>query len=415
MFEPARSLAPAFRRLRRALLRRRLRRLDPVLRVELLLIAALVGAGLAWQARLPLDRLARTSGPAAVAGALALAAVALAALGGLVAAGDHARRLLRAPRGPEWASLPVPAALVARQAAWESEPLALLLLPAWLGVVAAGAGLAPAWALGLLALAGAGALRPAARGGAALARALRLALAPRTASGADREQRLRGLFETARPASRRRLPPARWQGGVTRALLRRDLTRSLRRTPARPRALAWAAALVLAALVWVPPLEPVAAGAFSVVLVLAAAVALAEWAIDLSAGDPYALLAALPLAARRVWSLRALFVCAAAVLAGSVPALAAQRLEPAARAQLAASLGLATLLIGLLGVTYGVTLFPRVEAAGRLLVLWLALAVGASVAFPLAGWLVLLGALLHALRRLPGRVTLAADIAAGEA
>ena len=51
--------APAFRRLRRALIVRRLRRLDPVLRVELALIALLAAARIAWPARLSLDRLAR--------------------------------------------------------------------------------------------------------------------------------------------------------------------------------------------------------------------------------------------------------------------------------------------------------------------------------------------------------------------
>ncbi len=406
--------ALAFRRLRRALVVRRLRRLDPVLRLELALLGALGAAGIAWQVRLPLDRLARSGGPGTVATALAAGLGACAALGGMVACADHVRRLGRHPAGPEWLALPLPLQAVAGQSAWESGLHAFWVLPLALGLLAAAAGLVPWWALVVLAAAFLALLMLGSRAGGAFAVEL-----ARWRPGAMPSQRtgtraLERLFVTTRAVRAARRAPARWSGGAARAFLRKDLARTLRGTPARTRAAAWALLLVLAIAVWALPLEPPAAATFSAVLLLAAAAALADWMVALSSGDPYPLLAALPLRARRVWTLRAAVVAAAAAVTALLLALVAWPLEIGARSQLVAALALATLLIGTLGVTYGVTLFPRVETAQRLVLLWLALALAASVMFPLAGWVILLGALLHALRRLRDRVTLAADVAAGE-
>ena len=414
MTDPAPQNAPAFRRLRRALILSRLRRLDPVLRLELALLGALGAAGIAWQVRLPLDRLARTGGPAAVAAVLAAGLAACAVAGGIIAGADLARRLRRGLAGPEWLALPIPPRVIARQSAWESGLHALWVLPAALGLLAAATGLVPWWASVILAAAFPVLLVIGSRTGGAFATRLavwRLRAAAEEQAGARALERLFVATRTARAARR---APARWGGGVARAFLLKDLARTLRRTPARPRAVAWVALLVLAAAVWALPLEPAAAAAFSAALVLAAAFTLADWMIALSAGDPYPLLAALPLRAHRVWALRSTAVAVAAAVTASLLALVARPLGPAARAQLVVALALATLLIGVLGVTYGVTLFPRVETAQRLILLWLALALAASVMFPLAGWVVLLGALVHALRRLRTRVTLAADGATGE-
>jgi hypothetical protein len=63
--------------------------------------------------------------------------------------------------------------------------------------------------------------------------------------------------------------------------------------------------------------------------------------------------------------------------------------------------GLAAFTVAVLGANYAVTLFPRVEQARRLLGLSLALAVAASIMIPLMGWIVLLTAVLHSLRRVP--------------
>ena len=414
MANPTPQNAPAFRRLRRALLLRRLRRLDPVLRFELVLLGLLGAAAVAWRARLPLDQLARTHGAAAVAAALAAALAAGAVLGGIIAGADLSRRLRRSPAGPEWLALPVPPRAIAEQSAWESGLHALWVLPAALGLLAAATGLVPWWAPVILAAAFLTFLMVSSRAGGAFATGLALWRLPAGPTRQTAARALERLFVATRTAPATRRAPACWSGGAARAFLRKDLARTLRHPPARARAGAWAVLLVLAAAVWALPLEPAAAAAFSAVLLLAAAATLADWMIVLSSGDPYPLLAALPLRARRVWALRAAAVAAAAAVTALLLALVARPLGAGARAQLAAALALATLLIGVLGVTYGVTLFPRVETAQRLVLLWLALALAASAMFPLAGWVILLGALAQALRRLRARVTLAADVAAGE-
>jgi hypothetical protein len=414
MTDLAQQNSPAFSRLRRALIVHRLRRLDPVLRLELALIGALGTAGIAWQVRLPLDRIARTGGPAAVAEALAAGLVACAVLGGLVTCADHVRRLGHPPAGPEWLALPIPPRVIAGQSAWESGLHALWVLPVALGLLAAATALVSWWALAILAAAFLAILVVSSHAGGAFATRLVLW---RSRSGSVRQtgdRALERLFVTTRTARTTRRGPARWSDGVTRAFLHKDLARTLRHTPARPRAVAWVVLLVLATASWALPLEPAAAAAFSAALLLSAAATLADWMIALSSGDPYPLLAALPLRAHRVWALRSAIVVAAAAVTAVLLALVARALGPGALGQLVAALALATLLIGVLGVTYSVTLFPRVETAQQLILLWLAIALAASAMFPLAGWIILLGALTHALRRLRHRVTLAADVAPGE-
>ena len=404
----------AFRRLRRALIVRRLRRLDPILRLELSLLGVLGAAGIAWQARLPLDRLAHTNGAAAVTGALSAALAACAVFGGMVTCADHARRLGHRPAGPEWLTLPIPPRTIVEQSAWESRLHALWMLPVALGALSAATGLVPWWTLVLLAAAFLALLGVSSHAGAAFA--TRLALG-RSRAGAAQPAGARAperLFVTTHTARSARQTPARWSDGAARSFLLKDLAITLRRTPARSRASIWVALLVLAIALWALPLEPAAAAMFSAALLLAAAATLADWMIALSSGDPYPLLAVLPLSARRVWTLRAAVVAAASAVTALLLALVARPLEAGARAQLVVALALATLLIGVLGVTYGVTLFPRVETAQRRGLRWLALALAASAMFPLAGWVLLLGALAHALRRLRTRVTLAADVATGE-
>jgi len=54
-----------------------------------------------------------------------------------------------------------------------------------------------------------------------------------------------------------------------------------------------------------------------------------------------------------------------------------------------------------LGVHYGITLYPRAEHAQRMLLLSLAIAMAASVMIPMLGWVLLLTAVLHSARRVP--------------
>ncbi|MEO5617399.1 MAG: hypothetical protein ABIS67_06480, partial [Candidatus Eisenbacteria bacterium] len=61
--------------------------------------------------------------------------------------------------------------------------------------------------------------------------------------------------------------------------------------------------------------------------------------------------------------------------------------------------GLASLAITMLGVNYGISLYPRAEQAQRVLALSLGLSMAASLMVPLMGWIVLLTAVLHSSRR----------------
>src|SRR5437867_4522979 len=144
---PSASSAP-FRDLERALLWRRFRGTDFRLRLEGGAIAVLLAAFCGWQARIPLDGLAHSGGPALAARALALGAAALAALAGLVAGFGHARRLRRASSGEglvlPWLALPVALRDLARHLAWESRLGAWWAVVPALGGLVAAAGLVPA-------------------------------------------------------------------------------------------------------------------------------------------------------------------------------------------------------------------------------------------------------------------------------
>jgi hypothetical protein len=414
MDHPIPEIAPAFRRLRRTLLLRRLRRTDPILRLELALIGGLIAGYVAWRVRLPLDRLARSAGADAVAAAVASALLACALLGALLAGTDHLRRLNRRAAGPEWPALPLPPATIASQSVWESGLHAHWVLPVAAGALVAALGLQPWWGLALSALAFALLLPRMGRAGAWLARRAVTRRSRTQGTTGSPYHLLATPWERRRSPARFRLPAARWGVGATRALLTRDLVRSLRHTAARPKAATWALFLSLALAVWTLPIERAVAGMLSSALALLAAVMLAEWMLALSSGEPYALLASLPLSAARAWAERVRIAFAATGVAAVLLTVAASPLGAAARLHFVVSLAFSTLLIAVLGVTYGLTLFPRVETAQRLVLLWLVLALAASAMFPLAGWAVLLGALLHALRRLPDRSTLATDAPAGE-
>jgi hypothetical protein len=136
-------------------------------------------------------------------------------------------------------------------------------------------------------------------------------------------------------------------------------------------------------------------------LALLSAAALAEWLIELIASDPFPVLRALPLSLGDVWLARAAWVFAFAPALVATHALAGADRAAAANPVFLIWLVLATLCIGLLGVHYGITLFPQGDIATRLLGLSLGLAVAVSLMLPMAGWLVLLTAVLHSTRRLP--------------
>jgi len=393
------SRTPAFQGLERALIRRRLMQLDPRLRVELGLLALLTAAVLFWQVRVPLDGLARSRGPFAAIGVVAVAWLILAALGSVLAGGYHARRLRAGPHGPEWLSLPLESSRLERHLAWEScSRLPWLAVPA-LGVLAAAIGLVPAWWLALLAAAFVGLLRVA--GGLGCAVGYRVVLAA-TEPRARLHPIERVLAVAAPRVARRRVSGARWRSAPPWvALLAKDLlvtfrVAAMRRTAAVP--IAFGVASLLA---WQLPGEPAFRHFVAFALSLLAAAGLAEWLIVLAGSDPFAALRVLPVGVMTVWGARAIWAVVGALGLVATQAIAARGLSAHALQLFLAWSGAATVAIGVLGINYGVTLFPRVDVASRMLGLSLVLAMVASIMLPLSGWIILLTAVLHSARRLP--------------
>jgi hypothetical protein len=394
-----RPQAPAFRDLERALTRRRLMRLDPRMRGELVVLALLIAGFLFWQVRVPLDGLVRARGPLSGAGAVVGVWLGLATLGAALAGTRHTRRLRAQPAGPEWLSLPLEPAVLERHLAWDSRSHVLWLAVPALGVLAAAAGLLPVWWLALLAAAFAWLLLEAGRVGCAIGYRMALrAAAPRP--GLAPIERV--LAVAAPRVTRRGLPPAMWRRTPAwAALAGKDLLISLRQGPTRRAAMLPLALWVASLLAWRLPGEPALRHVVAFAMVLLTAAALAEWLAVLAASDPFAALRVLPIGVMTAWGARFAWGVAGATVLVAGQAVAARELAPHARQVLLVWSGGAALTIAALGVNYGVTLFPRAEVARRMLGLSLALAVAASVMIPLSGWIVLLTAVLHSARRLP--------------
>ncbi len=387
----------AFRRLERNLARRRFAAIDPLLRVEVAALAALGAGFVFWQVRVPLDAQVRDAGPIAF---VVAAGVTWAFLGLLAAALAGARlgaALRSAPAGPTWLHLPLPPAAIERHLAWNAVGQAVPLGIAGAGFLAAGVGLVPAFWLPLLGAAGAMVIYAGARIGCRVAvrwvaRGGRPGFAPIV--------RALTLRHEARVAGR--LPAAAWgRAAAWRAIFRKDrrwLTRPTRARRILPAALGFA---LLSLLAWRLPVELHAArfGAFA--LALLAAGAFAEWLIELTSSDPFAVLRSLPLGLGDVWAARAAWVAAGASALVLAHAIAGAGIPAGANPVFLIWLLLASLCIGLLGVHYGITLFPQGDVATRMLALSLGLAVAASIMIPMVGWLLLLTAVLHSMRRLP--------------
>ena len=390
---------PAFRRLERALLRRRLLQVDPRLRLELALLALLIAGFLFWQTRVPLDGLVRARGPLAGAGVVAAAAGVLALSAALLAGFHHARRLRTGPSGPEWLALPLAHAALARHLAWESRSLVLCLVVPALGVLVAAVGLVPAvWLIGITA-AGIALVRVAAGLGCAIA--ARVAL--RAAEPRPGLHPLERVLAVAAPRRRRRhLPAAAWRRlPAWLALAAKDLTVTLRRRSTLRTASLPLLLGIASLLAWRLPGELAMRHFAAFALALLAAAALAEWLVVLAGSDPFAALRVLPVGVTTVWGARFAWVVAGAALMAAGHALAARELSPRALELFLVWSAAATVAIATLGVNYGVTLFPRADVAQRLLGLSLGLAIASSVMLPLSGWIVLLAAVLHSARRLP--------------
>jgi hypothetical protein len=404
-----------FRDLQRALVRRRIAAIDFRLRIELALLALLIGVFLFWQARVPLDSIARANGPRGVAVALLGMWALLALAGGSLAGARHLTQLRRGAAGPPWLALPLAPQSLGRHLAWEARAHALWMAIPAPALLLAAVGLVPAWWLALLAAAFVWALLESSRLGCALAwRAALHSAEPRPGLHAT----VRLLAAAARPV------PAPASGRATRwrrrrpghALWRKDLLLTVRATAARRRVIAPLAFGAVSLLCWAlvsPPLaQPIAARLghpvtpamahfFAFALSLVAAATLGEWLIALAGEDPFPVLRGLPVSAATVWASRMAWVILAGLLLVAGHALAARPLSPRALEVFLVWSGGASLVIGLLAVNYGITLFPHEDAAQRMYGLSLGLAVAASLMIPLMGWIVLLAAAIHSARRLP--------------
>lgn len=396
---PRSGSAPAFRALERALLRRGLEALEPVLRVELAVIAALVGGFAFWQTRLALDFAARAAGAEAALAALAVRLGALAAAGAALAGARHAWTLRAGAPGPAWLALPVPPGAIAGHLRRRSALHALWVAVPALALLAAGAGPVPAAWLAGAAAAGALAMLGGALGAC---RAAEIAAAAAAAPRPGLPGLVRALARAPRAERRARVRAARFtRGPAWRALLRKDAR--VTRRPGRPRVRALAAGGVaaLAALAWALPAGADAARVLGFGLSLLAAGLAAEWLLAAIASDPAGLLRALPVGLGTVWGARAAWAAAIAALLAALQAPARGSLEPVAAALLALGTGLAALALGLLATHLGLSLYPREDEPRRLFGLAAALALAASWMFPLLGWAVLLGAVLLTMRRVP--------------
>jgi len=395
---PTRPTAP-FRILERALFRRRIAFLDPRTRGSIALLALLSGGFMFWRVRVPLDGLVRARGAATGVRTVLLVGAALAVLGGVLAGIAHARRLRKGPGGPEWLALPIEPAALERHIAWTSRAFMLWLTVPALALLVASAGLIPAlWLAGIAAaivLLGAG----AAHAGCAIAHRMVL---PTVESRPGLATIERILVAAAPRDQRRPHAAARWmKAPAWLAVVRKDLLLTSRRPAARAAAI-WPVLWWIASLAaWTLHTDPVLRRFVAFACVLLAATTLAEWLIVLIGSDPFPVLRVLPVGLSTVWGARAGWGAAAALVFAISQAAAAAELFPPARELLAVCVGAATLAITVLGVNYGVTLFPRGDVAGRIFGLSLGLAMAASVMIPLIGWVVLLAAVLHSARRLP--------------
>jgi hypothetical protein len=385
-----------FRRLERAWFRRLAARLEPMLWIELGAIAALASAFLFWQGRIRLASWGHDHG-AGFAGARIVGFLALLVILGAAQAGArHAVRLRQADGAPAWLALPVSTReLSAHLSRMSQIQAAWLLIPA-LAVLAAGIRVVPWYRLLMF---GAGFV-------IALLLATRLAceLALRRVAAAVPGGRADSLVRVLSVASRRRarhsIAPARWKRMPPWQSLWFNDARLAFRVPAiRRRTVAAILAVLISILAWRVPFAPNAAHLIAFATALFASALVAEWLIAVIGGDPADVLRSLPIGLGAAWGARVGWAAAASALLLLGHALAAHSLPPNVRNFFLLWIGLSSLAITVLGVNYAISLYPRSEQAQRLLAMTLGLAMAGSLMIPLMGWIVLLTAVLHSLRR----------------
>ncbi len=395
----SRPAAAAFRTLSARLLARRLGSLGLRLSIALLVLAACIAAFTYWQVRVPLDGAIRRGG--LEAGLLHMGvALGVCVLGATALASTRQTALAARPPGPEWLALPAEPALVERHLAREAcLPAYAFVVPAaaaWL----AGVGLLPWWALLAFAVAFPlilyGALRAACF--VTLRRVAFADGAARTLPAAWR------ALVTARhaPPRARRAQAARFRTESRwRALAALDARVSLRTGPARARLVGAALALLASLAIWfVSHRSPLETRALSFGAFMLACTGLGAWAAWRAAGDPPSAVRPLPLTLADAWRARALPLLGVLGIVLLAQMLVAIPLPPLLRLGTAITWALPALVVVFIGLHLGLSLPARPDAAEGLFCGWLGVGLIASIAIPLFGWGILIGALVFATRRL---------------
>ena len=399
MPEHASHLAAAFARLERALLRRRLAAIEPILRVEIVALGAFASALLFWQARLRIDSLAFARGPAVAAAAISAALLGLALLGGALAGGRLISRLGGRLPGPHWLALPIPPLAILRHHARGARLLSLWAAPPGMVILIAGAGIVPAPWLAALGVGFAAAFDLAGRAGCAVAFRIALRRCERR-PGQDPVTRV--LAAAARPVRGARLGRARWRGdGALRAFLRKDLLVTRRPGAARERIASPLALGVFSILAWMLPVAPEGVATVAFAVAILSAVGLATWIVGLAASDPSPVVRTLPLGVGVVWGARVVWAALGALALGAGQALALGFGPAHPPGASFTTVALIAFAIGTLGANYAVTLHPRSDHADRVLGIALAISLAASLMMYYMGWLLLVAGLLLSARRLP--------------
>ncbi|MCE9626792.1 MAG: hypothetical protein K8R56_02615, partial [Candidatus Eisenbacteria bacterium] len=186
-----------------------------------------------------------------------------------------------------------------------------------------------------------------------------------------------------------------------RALATRDALVSLRAGSPRARLVAAALALALSVLIWfVLHREPLETRALSFAAFTLACTGLGAWAAWRGAGDPASAVRPLPITLGDAWRARAipLLLVLASVLV--LQMLAAQPLPPLLRVGTALTWAIPAVLVVFIGLHLGLSMPGRPAAAENLYYGWLGVGLVSSLAIPLFGWGMLIGALIFATRRL---------------
>jgi hypothetical protein len=394
-----------FRDLESRLLRRRFDDIDGVLRFELLVLAVILGGYIVLTSRSMLEGIAARWGAWGVALGVEAVGIVLGALAGGLVNARHVRRL-RAPDGPAWMALPVEARDVARHLAWASKFEALwFALPA-LSVVLAAFGLLPGWAYLVVAASVAGFLLLGADVGVVLA-TLRARAAVTTAAGHSLPTALRLLTAVRGAGTRVRLPRARFRAGPAwRAVVIKDALTVGRRGDLRSGLIAGLVLGAISLVGWLLPGQEETRGidfrnGITFFVTLYAAATFAGWMVALTGTDPFATLRALPLGVRTMWMARVAWAAGLTIVLLAGHAVLARGLSAGSLLVLLAWLAGSMLGLSMLGIHFGLSLYPQTTTARRMLEVTLVVIAITSTVFFLMGWFALLVAIVVTARKLP--------------